>query len=195
MRRASFALWTSAGGAKSQTGREISCQPQRHRQGEGRRGGGESDGPRESGRDRRGGVRIVRGAMVETVKEGGSKAPGFSRDLCEIPAMPRVKKKTALRCANLHLYSCRPPRPSLIPAVPPPSPHRCCESSSGNGNGRGAPFRRWKSLAFRGVFRGTVKRTAIYEQLTPTGSRLPEVICRDMVINANRKIAGTIDWT
>lgn len=36
--------------------------------------------------------------MVETVKEGGSKAPGFSRDLCEIPTMPRVKKKTALRC-------------------------------------------------------------------------------------------------
>jgi len=51
---------------------------------------------------------------------------------------------------------------------------------------------RWKSLAFRGVFRGMVKRTAIYEELTPTGSRLPEVICRDMVINANRKIAGTI---
>lgn len=62
----------------------------------------------------------MRGAMVETVKEGGSKAPGFSRDLCEIPAMPRVKKKTALRCANLHLYSCRPPRPSFIPAVPSP---------------------------------------------------------------------------
>lgn len=64
----------------------------------------------------------MRGAMVETVKEGGSKAPGFSRDLCEIPAMPRVKKKTALRCANLHLYSCRSPRSSFIPAVPPPPP-------------------------------------------------------------------------
>lgn len=65
--------------------------------------------------------------------------------------------------------------------------HRC-ESSSGNGNGRNASFRRWKTPAFRGM----VKRTVIYKELTPTGSRLSEVICRDMVINANRKIAGTI---
>lgn len=103
------------GGAKSQTGREISCQPQYHRQGEEGRGG-ESDGLRNRGRDWRGGIRIVRGVVVETVKEGGSKAPGFSRDLCEIPAMPRVKKKTALRCANLYLYSF--PRSSFIPLFP-----------------------------------------------------------------------------
>lgn len=161
------------GGAKSQTGREISCQPQRHRQGEGRQGWRESDGRRERGRDWRGGVRIVRGAMVETVKEGGSKAPGFSRDLCEIPAMPRVKKKTALRCANLYLYSRHPLtlRSSRCPL------HRC-ESSSGNGNGRGASFR-WKSPAFRSVFRGMVKRKNGYirgtdpDWLAPPRSDLP----------------------
>lgn len=103
------------GGAKSQTGREISCQPQRHRQEEEGRGS-ESDGPGERGW--RGGVRIVRGAAVETVKEGGSKAPGFSRDLCEIPAMPRVKKKTALRPVCQPLLASSSPRPSPRRATP-----------------------------------------------------------------------------
>jgi len=88
--------------AKSRTGREISCQPQT--------GGGERDATvrkrererereRERDRDRdrdreeasAGRIRIVmRAGVVETVKEGNSKAPSFSRDLCEIPARCRV---------------------------------------------------------------------------------------------------------
>lgn len=58
----------------------------------------------------------MRGAADETVKEGGSKAQGFSRDLCEIPAMPRVKKKTALR---------RAPTPTRVVVPSPFAPPRC----------------------------------------------------------------------
>lgn len=129
----------------------------------------------------------MRGVAVETVKEGGSKAPGFSRDLCEIPAMPRVKKKTALRCVPI------PTRPlTLPPYLPPPLSSLRVVVWKWKWPGRIVPP--VGNLPLSEAFSdGTVKRTAIYTgELTPTGSRLPEVICRDTVINANRKIAGTI---
>lgn len=143
------------GDAKSQTGREISCQPQRHRQGEESRG--KSDlGKRGRGWHWRGSNR-ERSGWSRPWRRMAQKPQVSSRDLCEIPTMPHVKKKTALRCVPTP-YSRPSPRFSLLPL-----PSHRCESSSGNGNGRGASFCRWKSLAFKSIFRGTVKRTAIYE--------------------------------
>lgn len=63
------------GDAKSQMGREISCQPQRHRQGKESRGGKSGLGKR--GRGWHGGVRIVRGAGGRDREGGWLKSPGF----------------------------------------------------------------------------------------------------------------------
>lgn len=164
-RGASFALWTSAGVQKSRTGREISCQLQSAiDRGRERR----SEGGNErlvTGTEGGGGFESWEDEVVETMKESGSKAPGFWRDLCEIPAMLRVKKKTAPRCV--------PALEPRDPRTPPGSPSFARRESSGNGNGRDASFRCWRSPAFRSIFRGTGKRTARKNWPRP-GSRFPK---------------------
>lgn len=108
------------------------------------------------------------------MKEGDSKAPSFSRDLCEIPAMPRVKKKTALAM-------CQPLLPLRSPSPFPPffvASHLKMEMAGA------ASLHRWKSP----VFRGTEKKER--PRRTDLDRPALEVICRDTVINANRKIAG-----
>lgn len=162
------------GGTKSQTGREISCQPQRHRQ-EGKAGVAKATDWGGRGRSRCGGVRIVRGVAVETVKEGGSKAPGFSRDLCEIPAMPRVKKKTALRCVPIPTRVVLSHPPPVPPAAPLIAASRRLEMEMAGAH-RSA---RWKSPAFRGIFRqhgkkdGYIYRGTDPDRLAPPRSDLP----------------------
>lgn len=126
----------------------------------------------------------MRAGVVETVKEGDSKAPSFSRDLCEIPAMPRVKKKTVPRYVPTT-------SPLVLPSVPPPlSPFHIVASS----------LWKWKWLEPRRSAAGNLPLSEAFsggtgkkERPRRTDLSRPalEVICRDTVINANRKIAGT----